>query len=408
MRPDPIVIVGGGPAGATAAAMLARSGREVTLFEGRAETQSKCCGCCLAPRALSTLDRLGLRGVVAHAASACTQRWRLHDSTGVLMLDESLGDRAGWIVDRARMDAALRRVARESGAVVVEGAATITRDFRASSRACGAELESALVIGADGVGSGVARAFGMAASTASWRERRSAAPYRSAGLRRYGVSWSISAAVGDSIGVPERSIEIHLARGGYLGLVRSEDRVVVAALIDRGRTRESSSPLEVIRRWALASVALRPLLEALPCDGSIVGAHSSIASTMHATGPLPWRPARVALAQGVAAPNAPGVALVGDAAGYEEPFTGEGMAWAFEGAELLASHVIATERWDECAADRYAAAHRARFAGRQRRLRWLGGVGAAAGRRSAVATLLRAAGSIPILPGAIVRRVVAA
>lgn len=437
MQASLIVIVGGGPAGATVAAILARAGREVTLIERRSDAESKCCGWCLAPRAMPTLERVCLKSAVLAAASGSTRRWRLHEPSGAMLLDESLGAGEGLVVDRARLDAALRESARKAGATLIEGAAMVTDDRRVAVRdrgevrersksfGRGAELTPHLVIGADGVGSGVARAFGLAGvprgdgnhaqagdaahrreAAASSARRRRTAPRASP--RRFGISWSISTQLGDSIGVPQESIEIHLAREGYLGVVRAEDRVLVAALIDRDRTRGSSSPIEVIRRWAQTSAALRPLGTAIP-DG---------ASPMHATGPLPWRPARIALARGehapfargTTAPNAdsPGVALVGDAAGYEEPFTGEGMAMAFESAELLARHVLACERWDAAAAARYTAEHRARFDCVRRRVRALAGIGSLAARSAPVASLLRVGGRIPFVPGAIVRSVVAA
>ena len=78
-----------------------------------------------------------------------------------------------------------------------------------------------------------------------------------------------------------------------------------------------------------------------------------------AAGPMPWKPKRVANQVG---------ALVGDAAGYIEPFTGEGMAWALEGAVLLSEQLIAVGQrgWNERAAVCYARDHRAAIRRRQR------------------------------------------
>ncbi len=412
----PILIVGGGPAGASLAAALAGAGRPVVLLEKRDDDEGKCCGSCLAPRAIASLRRLRLEETVRSIPMTATRRWRLHDAAGRVLLDESLGAEPGLMVDRARMDAALRRRAAELGATIRCGAPWTRVRL---------ELEPALVVGADGVGSGVARAFGLAGSAASgeldgargpWRVgRRRPAP------RRYGVSWSLPLPADDAACVPPESIEIHLAAGGYLGLVRDDRRLVAAALIDRERTRGTASPSAVLDEWLDGSPSLRPLRDALRVGASRGGALRSgaarevaprqargAASALLATGPLPWRPALIALAPGEAAPEAPGVALVGDAAGYEEPFTGEGMAWAFESAELLARCILERDRWDAAAAARYAREHRALFEPRRRRLRAIGALGSMLSRRPAMATLLRLGGSIPGIPGAVVRSVVAA
>jgi 2-polyprenyl-6-methoxyphenol hydroxylase-like FAD-dependent oxidoreductase len=63
----------------------------------------------------------------------------------------------------------------------------------------------------------------------------------------------------------------------------------------------------------------------------------------------------------------------GDAAGYVEPFTGEGIGWALAGARLLATALVASgdggQIDTESAGTRYRAAHTAYFAGRHRRCR---------------------------------------
>ena len=61
------------------------------------------------------------------------------------------------------------------------------------------------------------------------------------------------------------------------------------------------------------------------------------------------------------------VFVVGDSAGYVEPFTGEGMAWAIQGAVLLVPHALAgLERWDAAAAGRWERAYRRFFGARKR------------------------------------------
>jgi flavin-dependent dehydrogenase len=112
-------------------------------------------------------------------------------------------------------------------------------------------------------------------------------------------------------------------------------------------------------------------------------------------GPMPCRPRRVAGHR---------VVLVGDAAGYIEPFTGEGMSWALESAEILATVVadLSPGGWTAAAARRYRRAWAARVGRRQRGCTWLARIlsrpavsralfGVAARRKALVETLVRQA-----------------
>lgn len=381
MARGPIIVVGGGPAGATAALLLARAGERVELLERRSDGTGKCCGGCLAPRAIPILRRLGLEALVRRIAAGATRSWRLHDPRGRVLLDESLGEREGLVVERAALDAALRAEAISAGARLRRG---VSIEQAVHER-------PALLIGADGVGSGVARCFGLAngagQSPSGARRRESGAPR----ARSLGASWTVDAGRANGRGAPEGVISIHLARGGYIGVVGAGERVLVASLHDRNDSGPPVRPMDAVRAWIRENDSLAWIdLERAP---------------MLATGPLPWRPSEISRGPRDALP---GVALVGDAAGYEEPFTGEGMAWAFESAELLARCVLASGNWSDAAAREYAEAHHRQFALRRMRLRAIVRVGRAVSSRPALGALLRAAGVLPLVSGSFVRSVVAA
>src|SRR6185295_13891760 len=71
-----VVVVGAGPAGATAAAHLARAGRDVLLVDRARFPRDKVCGDALIPDAIGALDRLG-------ALDAVRQRGQSIAATGV-------------------------------------------------------------------------------------------------------------------------------------------------------------------------------------------------------------------------------------------------------------------------------------------------------------------------------------
>ena len=58
------VVIGAGPAGALAAREVARRGASVLLLDRAAFPRYKVCGCCLNPRSLGVLDRVGLGHLV--------------------------------------------------------------------------------------------------------------------------------------------------------------------------------------------------------------------------------------------------------------------------------------------------------------------------------------------------------
>lgn len=357
------------------------------IVERREREHTKCCGCCLAPRGVRRLHELGL-GSALHVASRAgqsnaTRRWRLRAEDGTILLGADLGDEPGACVARHRFDAALLDAAVEAGAEVWRGAALrIEEDGTVAIRRRNAHaderLRAAIVVGADGIGSGVARAAGLVA-----RRARGLAGVH----RRIGFSWRIDGAEAAALELDESTIEIHLVSGGYLGLVRIDGSVHAAALT------EPTSPRLLLDAWSSRSSRL----------AALAGTDPHRASDFAATGPLPWRPRAITGAIGNTA-----VVLTGDAAGYEQPFTGEGMTWAIESAGILAEAIVRHGRWSDRASRDYAQAHQEAFALRRWRLRAIAAAGAGWLRRPTWALAIRMAGRMPVVPGAIVRSVVAA
>ena len=366
-RPTPVprtaCVVGGGPAGAVSAAVLARHGWQVTLVERQPLPRTKCCGECLVPRAAAWLAELGLGEALEQARAGSTREVRMLDAragNAHPVWTHAFGGQPGVIVPRAAFDAALRHGAHREGAVIHAGRgvkliraggdqgaqvgapAVVTITTLNDPSVAPRDLHFDLVVAADGVGSAIARAAGLAPTTVG---------------SRAGWSFTFERCTDDHTLAPEGTIELILFGSAYVGLVRRGDAVHMAAIVERG-DRWPTAPAEALRMMATRAPQLARFL-----------AHYEASQPMPALeaacGPLPWKPRAVTAGR---------VALVGDAAGYAEPYTGEGMGWAIEGAMLLG----------ECFRDGWTAAAAAEY---QRR--WRATVGRAQAHTLRVGMLLR-------------------
>ena len=312
-----VIVVGGGPAGSTIAHFLARAGCDVLLLDRATFPRDKPCSEYLSPQASRLLLELGaldllergpssrLTGMRVHAPDGATCQGSFAASTGFTPFREY-----GLAVRRPVLDAVLLSQAKQAGARVREGVDVrdLVRD--ANGRVVGVAarmddtlttLRAALVIGADGLRSVVARRAKLG-SHGRW-------PRRLALVRHYhGITHD--APVGD----------MHVFEGGYAGFAPVGDGLTnVAVVIPTRFSREIGNDRDAIMKSLLMSHR--------STADRLIGAEP--ATSTRAVGPFNWR-ARTAWA--------PGVALVGDAADFFDPFTGEGMYAAMRGAELLTTY----------------------------------------------------------------------
>ena len=169
-------------------------------------------------------------------------------------------------------------------------------------------------------------------------------------------------------------------RGGYVGLVRVEDgRLDVAAAFDVAFVKAHGGPGPAAEA-VLGEVGWPrvPGLAELPWKGT-----PALTRRAKALGGARWF-------------------AVGDAAGYVEPFTGEGMAWAVMSAAALAPIAArAVHRWDDSLVREWEAAHRRAIGTRQRACRVVSRVL----RSPALTTLaVRALSAFPVLSRPVVAR----
>jgi len=232
-------------------------------------------------------------------------------------------------VSRYSFDQMLLAAARDVGVVAmtpararlgpIDGGARIVRIERAEGDL---EVSARVVIDAGGLGGGLApKEVGVGRRGGGLVSTDSGANDVMPGSR-IGVG-AVFAPGAD--GYASGEIHMVVGAGGYVGLVRVADgSLTVAAALDPAWLREHASPGDAV--CALLDTAGSPRLPERPEVG--------------------WKGTR-ALTRSPRTRGAERVFAVGDAAGYVEPFTGEGISWALAGARALAPLAArATQRWD--------------------------------------------------------------
>lgn len=315
-----VIIVGAGPAGSITALLLARRGIPVLLLDRAAFPRPKPCGDCLSAAATGLLRRVGLLDDVLAAGATEIGHWRIIAPDGTPAVG-GFGDAMALSLERQRLDAVLLDAAIAAGAgfrhaqvtdlVVREGRVrgVLTLDGGEGRRA----VEAPLVVGADGLRSIVARRLNLV-------QRRPR-------LRKVSLTAHLPAPPGTRPTVPHGTLhgEMHVTPDGCIGYAPAgQGRVNVTLVVttDAARDLGTLGPADFFRDRLRHVPGLRDRLdaslEALDEDAIL------------ASGPFDVPVRR---------PVFRGGALVGDAAGYYDPFTGQGIYQAMAAAELLARAV---------------------------------------------------------------------
>lgn len=316
-----VLIAGAGPAGAIAARALALRGARVLVVDREEFPRDKLCGDTLNPGAIKLLAGIGLTGGalskglpiagmrVTGPIGSVVARYNDHErGVSVLRRDLDL-----WLIEQAIASGARFEpgLTAQSALMVSDGDATCVRGLvlRDASGAV-TRMPASVTIAADGRRSAVAHSVGLGTQPRS--------PRRWA----YGVYFPSAEAP------PEVFGEMHVRAGWYAGAVQVPgNRVNVCLVVDR--PEPGHRPLELIRSFLSRDPELKRRFAALTPTGPV-----------EILGPL---------AVDAETAGVPGLFLAGDAAGFVDPMTGDGLNLAMRGAIAAAEEsmrVLESGDWD--------------------------------------------------------------
>ena len=305
-----LIVVGGGPAGTAAAITAARYGARVLLLEQGRFPRHKVCGEFVSAESLELLVALlnseePSHRILQDAPRIC--RGRLFVDGKVL---ESPLQPPAASISRFELDAALWQVAKNSGVDAREQQTVraITRNGRFLVSTSTARFEARAVINAAG----------------RWSNLRDSHAGNSAGAKWLGLK----AHFGQS--APANSVDLYFFDGGYCG---------VQPVKNDGNSHESGINVCALVR---ADVA-RSLPEVFACHPAL---HERSASWAKVTEPVATSPLNFETPN----PASHGVLMVGDAAGFVDPFIGDGISLALRSG-TLAAQSLASFLGGQCSLD---------------------------------------------------------
>jgi menaquinone-9 beta-reductase len=314
-----VIVAGGGLAGATTALLLQRAGLTTIVVDKAEFPRDKPCGEGLLPHGVETLQRLGCGGLLENAAAQRFVGIRYH-CQGVVA-DGDFVEGVGRGVRRRSLDEGMRAAAAAAGAQLVHGSVE-----RANENDHGATLHlrdgralmGKWLIGADGPRSVVRHSLGLDGGQPT--------------SARYALRQHFTLPSGATM--PTR-VEVHMSNGFELYITPCAPGTIgIAALLSHERMRGGSGTPAHRMLGLCQSVAavMRYVEDASPASDAL------------ACGPLRVRALNVHTDRSL---------LVGDAAGYVDAITGEGMSLALKTAQAASDAVVARAAGDAHAFARY-------------------------------------------------------
>ena len=319
-----VVVVGAGPAGCVTAIEAANAQRSVLIVERKSFPRAKVCGCCLNRRALAGLSSLGLGEMTKRVGAPRIDRFIVQSAQA----HAEIGVEGGAALTRSRLDSELVLAAIERGAHFLPEVTAHLGATNSSHRLVllttnegPVEILAKVVIAADGLGG---RLLTRVDEDDEWISKTS----------WIGAGTSVPAS---AVHVPRGAILMAVGRSGYVGLTQVEDGSINIAA--------AMNPREIKRQGGMGPLAASLIRSCkIEIDTAIENA------TWKGTGALTRQPVNLGSER---------VLVVGDAAGYVEPFTGQGISWAIESGRKVAPMVdqALEEGWSESIVERWRRAH---------------------------------------------------
>lgn len=307
-----VLVVGAGPAGSIAALLLARAGVSVRLLDRSSFPRDKLCGDTLNPGSLALLDGWGIAARIRERALTITGM-TVTGPGGETVSADYPGGLTGVSLTRRDMDLALVDAAVAAGADLETGVTVLGPEVAGGRvtgvRTAAGSLSARLVIAADGRGSRLASTLGLS--------RFARAPRR----------WAYGAYFEGVDGLTSHG-EMHIRGDGYIGVAPLPGGVANACVV-----RPSTPCLRSGRRRAGPAGQLQVIDEAIAGDPALRErfARARLVSPPAVLGPL---------AIDASAAGCPGLLLAGDAAGFVDPMTGDGLRFALSGGALAAQAAL--------------------------------------------------------------------
>jgi flavin-dependent dehydrogenase len=301
---------------------LAAAGREVLVLERAPRWHWRAGGVFASPAAVAALRDLGVDAAVLRTVARPVPAMRVETMRGTsFRLTYGVEDGGAPAVgfDRSALDPALLELARDQGADVRPGAVVTGADVVAGTLAIRAAdgssgtLAARVIVGADGLRSTIARSVGVSR------------PVRLG--PRVGLTYHL--ADGNASALVPRDARMRVLRDGYVGIAP-----VPGNRVNVGIVLGPSWRTELARDGATA--VTRSIVEAIPPEADDPGDWrlGPTCDSIEGAWPIGHRVTRRSGA---------GWLLIGDAAGFLDPFTGEGLHRALVSAELAARAILAGE-----------------------------------------------------------------
>jgi menaquinone-9 beta-reductase len=311
---DPeVLVVGAGPAGSIAALILARAGARVRVIDRAHFPRPKLCGDTLNPGALAMLDHLRVSAGI-RARGLPVSGMVVTGPGGARVVGEYDAGVAGIAITRQDLDMLLLDAAIRAGAEfdpgVVVRAPLMAPDglrvmgVRVAASAQEHDLRARIVIGADGRHSRLAFNLGLAC------------------YARHPRRWAFGAYYADVQETTSHG-EMHIRPDGYVGVAPVPDGLTNVCVVRELGTSFRAQRVEsdtVIERAVSGDPELQERFARAQRVTPITVLGPLAVESMHA--------------------GQPGLLLAGDAAGFIDPMTGDGLRFAIRGAELAAAAAL--------------------------------------------------------------------